>query len=187
MVDAKCLAFDQLSVATRGSLLQLAADVGYVPVPEIEIVDFQSLTLLPDIEPTELTQRVDAWVRQGSRFIYFLDTVANAESLLRVSSSFVAAKSEERDDRAYARANNCCQTLYVGSSSSLGRRFREHLGYGARGTYALHMSQWAPTLDLQVRFVAARYPATVRAELLGLLEDQLWDQLKPMFGRKGRR
>jgi len=42
-------------------------------------------------------------------------------------------------------------------------------------------------LNLELGFTCAKYPVDVSEEVLQALEDTLWDQLKPMFGRKGRR
>jgi hypothetical protein len=182
------LYFENLGFNARTTLLRLAQEVGRVSPPEIESIQFRSSELHPEDEPYDLTRQVDKWLRREHKFIYYLETSANPDQISRAEIAFSEAKKHERDGRAFARFNQIGSNLYVGSSSSLGRRFREHLGYGARGTYALHLSQWARDIDLPLRFVAARYPASsVTTELLGLLEDQLWDALSPMFGRKGRR
>jgi hypothetical protein len=180
-------AIGRLATSTGRSLKKNAELVLKVAKPEVLRIDFYTSCLDPESEPYDLTRKVDEWVGRGSRFIYVLET--DSEMMLtRARDIFQGVKSHERDRRAYARLNDVNKVLYVGSSSSLGRRFREHLGYGARGTYALHLSHWARNLiPMRLFFTAARYPPGVDSQLLGLMEDQLWDTLRPMFGRRGRR
>jgi len=180
-------AFDELGASTSISLKKSAARILNVAKPEVWRIDFDMRSLDPMLEPDELMRKVDEWVGGGGRFIYVLETDADISFLDSARVAFSEAKIHERDGRAYARLNDVNKVLYVGSSSSLGRRFREHLGYGARGTYALHMCQWARHLFIRVSLVAARYPVGMDPEILGLMEDQLWDTLRPMFGRRGRR
>jgi hypothetical protein len=97
------------------------------------------------------------------------------------------AREGGRANRKYARlfGPNC--VLYVGGSSSLRTRFRQHLGYGNKAVYAMQLAHWASVIDIPVRFTVARYALTVSVEVLGALEDQLWTQLRPMMGRQGRK
>jgi hypothetical protein len=94
-------------------------------------------------------------------------------------------RSEDPQARLSAsqRAGTC---FYVGSSRSLATRFRDHLGFGAKGTYALQLVHWAPPLSLQLEFVCARYAEDTPPEVIAVLEDTLWEARRPMFGRKGR-
>ena len=67
-----------------------------------------------------------------------------------------------------------------------GQRFKEHIGYGAKSTYALHLSHWAqdfPYLELTCHY--AQYQEGTAQNLLQALEDALWEKKTPMFGRKG--
>jgi hypothetical protein len=180
-------AFDDLGSSTCISLKRKAEQLLKVAKPEVMRIEFEPRNLDPELEPVEVTKKIDEWVSRGDRYIYILE--ADSDLMLdRAWAAFSDAKSRERDGRAYARLNQTNKVLYVGSSSSLGRRFREHLGYGARATYALHICQWARGLfPMSLFLIAARYPAEVDPELLGLMEDQLWDTLRPMFGRRGRR
>ena len=180
-------AFDELGASTSTSLKKSAERILKVAKPEVCRIDFDTRSLDPTLEPYELMRKVDEWVGGGGRFIYLLETDADIAFLDSARVAFSDAKTHERDGRAYARLNDVNKVLYVGSSSSLGRRFREHLGYGARGTYALHLSHWARHLFIRITLVVARYPVGMDPEVLGLMEDQLWDTLRPMFGRRGRR
>ena len=103
-----------------------------------------------------------------------------------VERAFVKAKDRKTHKRAYPHLNAPGTCLYVGSSRSLATRFRDHLGFGPKGTYALQLVHWAPQLSLQLEFVCARYAEDTPAEVIAALEDTLWDARRPMFGRKGR-
>lgn len=90
--------------------------------------------------------------------------------------------------RAFARSNGTqSHVLYVGRSYDLRKRTVEHLGFGARQTFALNLAHWAPVLDLPIQFDFAIYDPCVTSETLGHLEDALWDASRPMFGRRGSR
>jgi hypothetical protein len=182
------LPFTNLADQTREALLTLGEAVRAVPAPTVKRFPFKTQMLDPDKEPKDLTESVDDWILKGHRFIYFLQTDAESAVLEAVHARYSNAKSQELVGRAYARLNEPPKKyLYVGSSSSLGRRFREHLGYGARGTYALHLAHWSEGVNLNLELVVARYVPRVSGNIIGALEDQLWDALKPMFGRQGRR
>jgi hypothetical protein len=99
----------------------------------------------------------------------------------------VYAQAKEDKGRSYARMNKASQTLYVGSSRSLSKRIREHLGFGFPRTYAIHLAYWAPKLALQLRLHATLYPVDSAPKAVQALEDCLWESLKPMLGRQGQR
>jgi hypothetical protein len=66
-------------------------------------------------------------------------------------------------------------------------RLKEHLGYGAKATFSLQLAHWTTGLDLELKFICARYRNSAQPDVFQALEDTLWDLLQPMFGRKGRR
>ena len=77
--------------------------------------------------------------------------------------------------------------MYVGSSEKVYQRLKEHLGFGAQGTYSLQLTCWANSFDLEIEFECAKYSATIGRKVLQVLEDTLWAELLPMFGRQGAR
>ena len=84
--------------------------------------------------------------------------------------------------------NTAC--LYVGSSvgsaGSLQTRIHQHLGFsGGEGTYALYLSRFTEFEPLDLSLRVAWYPTEDR-ELIQVLEDTMWDQKRPLFGRRGR-
>lgn len=90
-------------------------------------------------------------------------------------------------ERACPRINDSTSdVIYVGSSCKPKTRMLEHIGFGAKSTYALQLMHWAfPFRDLifEVTFVDTGL-GQVEAQAL---EDAISASLKPMFGRRGRK
>ena len=86
--------------------------------------------------------------------------------------------------RACARINaSTSSILYVGISLTPLKRILDHLGFGAKKTYALNLVHWFPfkELPLTVHVInTALEPNDAQA-----LEDAVSMSLNPIFGRKG--
>lgn len=180
--------FTDLRAQTQERLRSLCSQIAQVPSPDVTSWEFNTDVLTIDEEPVVVTSGMNALRKNGARYIYVLSTTLSNELLEPIRLRYSDAKTHKRFGRAYARLNeDASKVFYVGSSASIGRRIREHLGYGALGTYALHLAYWASDLAVPLKWSVACYPASVSENVIGTLEDQLWDLQKPMFGRRGRR
>jgi hypothetical protein len=56
---------------------------------------------------------------------------------------------------------------------------------GSKSTYGLHLAHWAGSLPIELKFMCAKYQAGLDPQLYQALEDALWDEMSPMFGRRG--
>lgn len=75
--------------------------------------------------------------------------------------------------------------LYIGTSKNINKRLQEHLGInGSNKTYALHLSKWVSELTIDVEVYEF---ANNKDEDVQLFEDLLWEEYKPLFGRRGRK
>jgi hypothetical protein len=77
--------------------------------------------------------------------------------------------------------------LYIGSKEKKAiKRFQEHLGIGtdSRSTYALWLKDWWPK-NTELVFKIYEFDNTIDTELLQIIEDLLWDEYKPLLGKKG--
>ncbi|GHU69297.1 hypothetical protein FACS189450_01910 [Spirochaetia bacterium] len=77
----------------------------------------------------------------------------------------------------------CC--LYVGSSiNDVYTRLKQHLGITeSKATYALHLKHWWSDAALQI--TVYQFKDGIEDYALQFIEDSLWEENKPIFGRKG--
>lgn len=119
-----------------------------------------------------------------------------------VIHSFQKAKANKIEGRAYSKFNSENKeaiqkdksnaiTLYVGSSHKkrIYARMRCHLGFGAKGTYAMHLKSWLPKKTkhkISITFLELSYKQNValKTNILELVEQALWHKEKPLLGKK---
>lgn len=86
--------------------------------------------------------------------------------------------------------NNNSNYLYVGSSTSnFISRIKDHLGVkNGKRTYALHLSKWDKKLEYTIKIttyqVIDKNENPVSNNIVELIEQQIWDKLKPLFGKR---
>lgn len=178
--------FKNLRVETQNRLSSLAAGMAGVEPDETLSIEFTVSTVLDAWE--DIFEKLDSASRKAYPYIYCISAVSD-DNLPEIRGAFMEAKAQEKRDRAYARLNeHTSRCFYVGSSSNLPKRIREHLGYGAKSTFSLHLAHWAEGFpELKLVLTAAMYPVGTESEILQALEDTLWERNRPMFGRKGSR
>lgn len=93
-------------------------------------------------------------------------------------------KYKERGKRKCSRLNTASKTLYVGSSTTgLNRRLEQHLKFGPKGTYALHMADW---FKGKVKVTIYEFDSKdIDKKVLQIIEDSKAYVLKPAFGKPG--
>lgn len=144
-----------------------------------------------EIATNGLAENIAKEIGKGCRSIYAF-SLSDECRPDEVRAAIEAARAEKRKERAFARVNDadlCADSrcLYVGSSLTTAKRFREHLGLGWKGTYAMHLGWWIGDLAGAVRLDVYRYGADTPDDMLPVLEDQLARELRPMLGRRGSR
>ena len=109
--------------------------------------------------------------------IYIIEDMSNNyEETFNQLSSYKATKQ-----RACPKLNNSSKIMYVGSSTtSVKKRIEQHLGNGARDTYALHLSHW---FKGEIKITIKIYDEPIA--VLQIIEDALSHELKPAFGKQG--
>jgi hypothetical protein len=179
--------FARLPAQTQATLAQLSAEVGGITPIEVRSWSVATASLPVELAGLPLLEEVNAWADKSKSCLYFLECEGANVDLAAVEDAFARAKAHEANDRAYARLNAQCRCFYVGSSQSVAKRLNDHLGYGARGTYALQLHHWARPLSLVLEFVCAKYADNTPFSVVQALEDTLWQTRQPMFGRQGRK
>ncbi|MGB0661342.1 MAG: hypothetical protein ACPGNV_14360 [Mangrovicoccus sp.] len=79
------------------------------------------------------------------------------------------------------------KTVYVGSSRTIWNRLPQHLNNCSAGTYALKMNLWCPNTENRVTVEVSVVRGKLNTALVQDLEDALWTNSRPMFGKFGAR
>lgn len=137
-----------------------------------------SLTINEFTEDQEI-ERIANDIPTKGRFIYYF----SCSETPRVIDSYRNAK-DSMDKRSRLNDHPISPYLYVGSSKSLRKRFKEHCGICNKATYALKLKNWIKDQPIHVEFHYCEIP-TDDQEILQNLEDGLWLRLKPVFGKYG--
>jgi hypothetical protein len=178
--------FRSLPEDARRRLTGLANRVrSMVPVDTGSLL-IQTSKLDPEVEQNELLDNLSSQTSKGPIYLYYFHAVNNFD-LAAMERAFKHKKAEEKNERRYPRFNRRSEFLYVGSSSYISLRFKEHLGYASGKTYSIQLAHWAYGLNLELEFVYAKYPSGLSRDVIQAIEDTLWDTLLPMFGRRGPR
>jgi hypothetical protein len=175
--------FNDLPIRAASSLSALAAETKIGP--PIEPVWSQELTVYKTESDTiDALADLRNWAAKTKCFLYIFQISSEFDrDKLRTAYALEAAKKLRR----YARLNDSTSSyLYAGGSQDVATRIKQHLGYGNRGTYAMHLSHWASRLRLATTLTIAKYPQ-MEARVRQALEDALWDKVKPILGRRGTR
>lgn len=122
---------------------------------------------------------------RGARYIYAFRVAEDDCAALH--AAFVAARQAGTGGRAYCRVNTASPLLYVGSSANLHSRMKDHLGFGYKSTYAMHLSHWLPTREGNINLQVWEFAETTPSAVIQAIEDGLWALGQPMFGRQGAR
>ena len=181
------MSFEDLPKQTQSKLANLSAAVeGVVPI-EVKswVIDLSSLSV--EGGELDIIQKISSWAEKSKKCLYIFQCDTDDVDLSEVERAFAFAKAHEDNNRSYPRLNKKRSCFYVGSSQSIARRFKEHLGYGAPKTFALNLCHWAGSLPVTLSFLCAKYADDTPAEVMHVLEDTLWESLKPMFGRQGQK
>ena len=149
--------FEKLPALTQAALAKISHAVeGILPV-EVRSWPIDATDLPDEAAVSRLLEEVSEWAGASKACLYYFECRSADVDLAKVERAFAKAKARKTRKRAYPRLNAPAACLYVGSSRSLAKRLRDHLGFGAKGTYALQLVHWAPPLSLQLEFVCARY------------------------------
>ena len=179
--------FSALPALTQTELARVSAAVGGVLPAEVRSWRIDVSALPSEAASSSLIREVSAWAGKCKTCLYYFECRSANTDLARIERTFVQARAHSTNDRAYPRLNAPGTCFYVGSSRSVATRLKEHLGFGAKATYALQLIHWARPLSLELTFVCAKYAESTPYEVVQALEDTLWETKKPMFGRQGRK
>jgi hypothetical protein len=172
--------------------IQVATTV-HIPVPET--LSFSTLKLT-ESKIKELVKMLSSGHRKDSEFIYIfrlspLNTVPTNDLI----SAFESARSFQ-SHAEYEGKKNLCRTnviiqnrgmvLYVGRSRNPRGRLKQHLSNSTSATYAIHLGNWATDLNIVLDFYLYKFK-DIEGRVIQVIEDSLWDSLKPLLGKRGEK
>jgi hypothetical protein len=100
------------------------------------------------------------------------------------------AKAKNVDRVKLSRYNRTSsKVLYVGSSTTdFITRIKNHLGTEGTSVYSLHLCKWDSNIDYELKVstfeVVSDSNEIVERFIVEILEQQFWDKLKPVFGKR---
>ena len=180
--------YKTLPERTQIRLEKIKSDVVSVVPEEVRSWKFDTRELVVGEALPSIIDEVKNWYKRGCLYLYILQIADDFHDPSKFLDMYCQAKNDAIGGRAYARPNKKSSPyLYVGSSEKPYQRLKEHLGFGAKGTYAIQLAYWANSTECSILFECARYPIGISQEALQALEDTLWSDLMPMLGRQRAR
>lgn len=153
-----------------------------------ELDELVIATLLDDVPTTSQSERSNK--KRGFLYVFRTTeqcTVARPDIINAMEQARKLQNSKERNLAAVNVDAPAGRVLYVGRSWGPSLRVSGHLRAEPGGrTYAIHFAAWAKALDLEVELAIYEFPG-IASRTLQVLEDGLWDQLRPLFGRRGEK
>lgn len=166
----------------------MKADLVRAGDPEVTIefaIDGRHM-FVGDREVCELLGAITTTIPKGCMTLYCIAPRDTDERAAQVIRDFFT-ESKRRGDGRSRDNQRLSSVLYVGTSRKMATRTKEHLGFCSRSTYGLKLSEWYPAADLPLRLTCSVFPPGTSGTVVSVLEDALWERLRPMFGRKGAR
>ena len=121
------------------------------------------------------------------KYIYTFSLPDNCQ-VSSVYERYKATKNGRKAERAYARLNpQVSRCLYVGSSNDLIPRIKQHLGFGPKGTFAMQLCHWCENASLDLTLKIYSFANKIDKKAFQAFEDGVWESLKPMLGRQGKK
>jgi len=128
--------------------------------------------------------------------IIYVIHVSNSETSTLLVSKFNEfhkiniTRIKNKDRVNTSRFNgNVSKILYVGSSiTNFKTRIKNHLGVMGSRVYSLHLAKWDQNIDYDVLIdvfkVNSSDGSILERFVVEIIEQQIWDELKPVFGKK---
>lgn len=164
---------------------------------DIEIVPFYSFELnSTEFRTKQQLESVLILPKNKFPVVYIIEILDNnsKSNLIEQFLSFSTqnkSKIKNKDRINHSRYNETDSSiLYVGSTiNDFRKRLYDHLGIkNSVRTYSLHLSKWDNSIEYSIRIslYEIKYLSNKIPErgIVELIEQQIWDQLKPIFGKK---
>jgi hypothetical protein len=189
-------------VRAAGRLLNIANELLTLELPKPKKLSATITAVAACARPNELYKL--GWPKKGPA-IYRISApadvvgelwrLASAESELRAQAAIKhkLTKSNTKIKHAYqmARLNSHEEgktCLYVGQANALTKRLRQHFSRLGPTTFAMHLSMWVPPTLCDIGLTIEYWPYQdlgLSAPAIQALEDFIWEESTPVFGKQG--
>ncbi|WP_444958746.1 hypothetical protein [Microbulbifer sp. ZKSA002] len=176
-------------------LLNLSKKIKEIKFPEPVTIEIE-LSKLNDAYITDVLNEVPAGYAQALKDTDFIYIFTLKKPTTEIKKQIFNGLSASRDlqaledfegKRDFCRVNNSeSEYLYVGRSQKLKSRLKQHLDAGSEGIFAMHMLRWGAGINATLEINYYRFDKKSNL-IVQALEDGLWDQFTPMFGRQGEK
>jgi len=177
---------DYMKKYTINNLEELSKQIQTIQLLDKKIITFDIQNI--ESENIKIINEIKNWENSNEgKYIYIFE-ISNEINAEQVYKNFKHSKDNKIEERAYARINdNISRILYVGSTtkSKFYSRVKQHLGFGTKGTFALHVNFWRENLKGKINLICLKFDKTTHNKLIQTIEDSYWSKNLPMFGRQG--
>lgn len=169
--------------------LNIADQISKITVKPFCEISFHSLEFR---DKTTLKKHIDKIPKSNNPLIYVLQ-VQSSKKLQKLIENYHSAnklKTKNKDRVNLSRYNKTLSdVLYVGSSTTdFKTRIKNHLGTEGTRVYSLHLCKWDNCLEYDLKIFAyeviSESDETIERFIVEILEQQFWDKLSPIFGKR---
>ncbi|KUJ56104.1 hypothetical protein [Chryseobacterium aquaticum] len=172
--------------------LNIADQISKIRVQPFCEISFHSLEFR---DRTTLKKYIDKIPKSNNPLIYVLQ-VQSSKKIKRLIEYFEnyhstnKLKTKNKDRVNLSRYNKTLSDiLYVGSSTTdFKTRIKNHLGTEGTRVYSLHLCKWDNCLEYDLNIFAyeciSDSDETIERFIVEILEQQFWDKLSPIFGKR---
>ncbi len=172
--------------------MNIAKQVSKITVKPFCEISFHSLEFR---DRTTLKKHIDKIPKSNNPLIYVLQ-VQSSKKLKKLIENFENYHSANKlkirnmDRVNLSRYNKTLSdVLYVGSSTTdFKTRIKNHLGTEGTRVYSVHLCKWDNCLEYDLKIFAyeviSKSDETIERFIVEILEQQFWDKLSPIFGKR---
>ncbi|MCB1470666.1 MAG: hypothetical protein KDK08_26730 [Rhizobiaceae bacterium] len=132
----------------------------------------------------------EVWPYARAQPALYTISASNVATAYEIDRAFPRGQTREQRGYSVPRADRRAAgstTLYVGSSEKIRQRLKEHLWQARPKTYALNLQRWCPHGDGSVRVRVQPILNNRERQIRQDLEDFVWRELTPVYGKQGGR
>lgn len=182
----------QIVTQSEEFAMNIAKQVSKITIKPFCEISFNSLEFR---DRTTLKKHIDKIPKSNNPLIYVFQ-VQSSKKLKKLIENFEnyhsanKLKTKNKDRVNLSRYNKTLSdVLYVGSSTTdFKTRIKNHLGTEGTRVYSLHLCKWDNCLEYDLKIFAyeviSESDETIERFIVEILEQQFWDKLSPIFGKR---